>query len=133
MISDKEGEKLLKNVFIADNLNEEKVYIVKELKDVLATTIDYCDLISLEELINNSRKEKKKIQGELLEDFARNLILGFKKLILEEKVNYEDIKPANILIHKDKDIKADFNGCKLISSSKKTTINVNKKKKLFFF
>ena len=107
-----------------DKVSNDIIEGSNESEMVLAITIDYCDGGSLKSLIESHRDQNKKLPNDLLEDYARKLILGFSGLISESKLHHRDIKPDNILIDKNNVKIVDFNTCKVLSSSKNTLLVV---------
>ena len=107
-------------------------YIVKYIfscfdNDNFYIGMEYCEKRDLNKLINNAKKKNEKIEEKFIWKVAYQTLKALEYLHIEKKVVHNDVKPLNLLLTKDNDIKlTDFgiSGIIPILSNISTTMKI---------
>ena len=98
--------------------------------------MEYCENKDLNKLINKTKSKNQKIEEEFIWKVAYQTLQALEYLHIEKKLVHNDVKPLNLLLTKDNDIKlTDFgiSGIIPILSNIRTTMKINDNERTLIF
>ena len=98
--------------------------------------MEYCENKDLDKLINKIKSRKEKFEEIFIWKVAYQTLKALEYLHIEKKVVHNDIKPLNLLLTKNNDIKlTDFgiSGIIPILSNIRTTMKINDNERTLIF